>query len=99
MTAPITLGLGVAWCIAPEKVEVLLSGAMVRMYSDPGNAILCGTMVLGILVFWPWKKDNRIYFRDCKEGCLSSSRGKCYKNYSGICREEDCPKMRGDWDA
>jgi hypothetical protein len=96
MIAPLAFGFGVAWCIAPDKVEVLFSDAMARTYSDPGNTILCGSMVLGILAFWPWKKDNRIYFRDCKEGCCPSNRGKCYRNYSGICREEDCPKMKGE---
>jgi len=59
------------------------------------EAILCGTMVLAILAFWPRRKDNRIYFRDIKEECYEYSKRKnlCIIEFCECC-EANCPKMK-----
>jgi hypothetical protein len=96
---PIVLGFGVAWCIAPEKTELLFSGATLHITSSPAEAIFCCVMLLGVFAFWPRRKDEeKLYFRDVKEGCYHYSKIKlcCMDdfNYSEECCERKCPELR-----
>jgi hypothetical protein len=95
MAGPLVLGLGIAWGIAPEKIEPIFTGFIPKVISNPGEAILCGTMMLAVLAFWPWKRDNRIYFRDVKEECYDYSKRSnlCIIEFCECC-EANCPKMK-----
>ena len=100
MVGPLLTGFSVAWCIKPEAVKTMLAGITPRICSNPSEAIMCGAMVFAVLLFWPWKKDNRIYFRDIKEECYdySKRRNLCIIEFRECC-EANCPKMKGGTDV
>lgn len=66
-----------------------------KIQDFPGEFVLLCVVIIGIFLFWPWRKDDRIFFQDLKDDCLVYSRRKKFciaeKNYKGECCESKCP--------
>jgi len=85
----------ITFIVNPENTIQYFQVAKQKVITCPGEALMCGSIVLSILILWPWKDDKRLYFRDFKEDC-EPKKDKCWRNYSGVCQESDCPRMRNE---